>query len=173
MAENKISDMIAQALKSVREIIDVNTSIGDPIVTESGTTIIPVSKISVGLASGGLDYFSKNGQVKSDSVKPDSSAPKGYATKNAPLFGGGGGTGISVIPVGFLVVDKAGRVDLLNVANPTASGSAIDSVGNIVAQAPDIIDRFKTVFSKTDTPDTAEPLPPDGGNGSSDADAGA
>ena len=156
MAENKISDMIQQALKSIREIIDVDTAVGEPIVTDSGTTIIPVSKISVGLASGGLDYFSKNGQVKSEekAVKTaDGSAPKNYATRNAPLFGGGGGTGVSVTPVGFLVVDKNGKVELLNVANPTASGSTIDSVGNIVAQAPDIIERFRTVFSRKTEPE--------------------
>ena len=157
MAENKISEMIQQALKSIRELIDVDTAIGEPIVTESGNTIIPVSKISVGLASGGLDYFSKNSQVKSDTVKSaDSSAPKGFATKNAPLFGGGGGTGISVTPVGFLIVDRSGRVDLLNVSNPTASGSTIDSVGNIVAQAPDIIERFRSVFSRKSTAPDSE-----------------
>ena len=170
MAENKISDMIQQALKSIREIIDVDTAVGEPIVTESGTTIIPVSKISVGLASGGLDYFSKNGQVKGDeksSGGSNGSSPKNYATRNAPLFGGGGGTGISVTPVGFLVVDKTGRVELLNVANPTASGSAIDSVGNIIANAPDIIDRFKTVLGKkgTASEETAEQASvPDGEN---------
>ena len=160
MAENKISDMIQQALKSIREIIDVDTAVGEPIVTDSGTTIIPVSKISVGLASGGLDYFSKNGQVKGEEKSSGASGPKNFATRNAPLFGGGGGTGISVTPVGFLVVDKTGRVELLNVANPTASGSAIDSVGNIISNAPDIIDRFKTVLSKKkadeDAPEPSE-----------------
>ena len=59
MAENKVSDMIQESLKSIREIIDVNTVIGTPIITDSGTTIIPVSRIQIGLASGGVDYFSK------------------------------------------------------------------------------------------------------------------
>ena len=55
MAENKQSEIIKTALDSIKTIIDANTVIGDPIVTPSGTTIIPVSKITVGYASGGID----------------------------------------------------------------------------------------------------------------------
>ncbi|MGI6744457.1 MAG: spore germination protein GerW family protein [Eubacteriales bacterium] len=150
MAENKVSDMIQESLKSIREIIDVNTVIGTPIITDSGTTIIPVSRIQIGLASGGVDYFSKNAQLIGTEKKKAEGEPqpRNGATKNLPLFGGGGGTGISVTPVGFLVVFKDGRVDMLNVANPTSSGSTIDSVTNFISGAPDLIERFKAVFAK-------------------------
>ncbi|HHX53640.1 MAG TPA: hypothetical protein GX704_01915 [Clostridiales bacterium] len=155
MAENKVSDMIQESLKSIREIIDVNTVIGTPIITDSGTTIIPVSRIQIGLASGGVDYFSKNAQLIGTEKKKAEGEPqpRNGATKNLPLFGGGGGTGISVTPVGFLVVFKDGRVDMLNVANPTASGSPIDSVSNLILSAPDLIERFKAIFVKDETGD--------------------
>lgn len=164
MAENKVSDMIQESLKSIREIIDVNTVIGTPIITDSGTTIIPVSRIQIGLASGGVDYFSKNNSLTgTEKKKPEGEPqPRNGATKNLPLFGGGGGTGISLTPVGFLVVFKDGRVDMLNVANPTASGSAIDSATNFISGAPDLIDRFKTVFAKN------EPIAADADEGEGD-----
>ena len=76
MAEqSKLQDMIRTSLESIRAMVDANTVVGTPIQTPSGTTIIPISKVSVGYASGGLDFSSQTAQ------------------KN---FGGGGGTGLSV-----------------------------------------------------------------------------
>ena len=60
MAEKEISGIIAESLESIRSMVDANTIIGTPIDGGAGTTIIPVSKISVGIASGGLDYNGKN-----------------------------------------------------------------------------------------------------------------
>ena len=95
MAESKLKEIIQTSLASIREVIDANTIIGEPIEigNGSGTVIIPVSKVSMGYASGGVDYFGKN-------VSP---------AENMSNFGGGGGTGVSVSPVGFLVVKEDGR----------------------------------------------------------------
>ena len=90
-SENKLQYIIQTSLESLRTLVDSNTVIGNPIATESGTTIIPVSKISMGFASGGLDYSGKTLPQKQN-------------------FGGGGGTGLNIIPIGFLVVDKDGKV---------------------------------------------------------------
>ena len=79
--DTKLQDMIRTSLENIRSLVDANTVIGNPINTESGTTIIPVSKISVGYVSGGLDYAVRNEPI--NSTKP----------KN---FGGGGGTGLTV-----------------------------------------------------------------------------
>ena len=97
MESSKQSDLIKTALEGVRGLIDANTVTGTPIHTEAGTIIIPVSKVFVGLATGGVDFLDK----------------KGLSDKKN--FGGGGGTGITVSPVGFLVIYKDGKVDLLNI----------------------------------------------------------
>ena len=90
MAEQtKLQDMIRTSLESIRAMVDANTVVGTPIETPSGTTIIPISKISVGYASGGTDSTSK----KDGGGKM--------------LFAGGGGTGLSVQPVCFIAVDAA------------------------------------------------------------------
>ncbi len=129
MAETKISDVIATSLENLRSMVDANTVIGIPINTESGTTIIPISKISMGFASGGLDY---NGKEQNGAKQPN--------------FGGGGGTGLSITPVGFLTVDKNGNVDMINVGQSNAG--TLDQVADLLERSPEIIEKLKTVFKK-------------------------
>ena len=132
--ENKIQDIIKTSLENIRSMIDANTVIGDPINTASGTTIIPVSKVSMGFASGGLDY---NGKI----VKP-TPAPTG-----AQNFGGGGGTGLTVVPMGFLVCNKDGEVDFIN-ANAKFKPDPIDQITDFIEKTPDIIAKLKEIFKK-------------------------
>ena len=132
---NRIGDITKTSLDSIRAMLDPNTVVGDPIETASGTTIIPISKVSVGYASGGIDYAGK----KDVSNKPNN-------------FGGGGGTGVSVTPVAFLVVNKDGDGSVLNVtsgaASTTAPTDAVSSVVGFLERSPDLIERIKGVFSK-------------------------
>lgn len=131
---NKLGDITKTSLDSIRSMLDANTIIGDPIETSQGTTIIPISKISVAYASGGVDY-----------AKKDTSAQN-----KGNNFGGGGGTGITVTPVAFLVVSADGSVNVLNVNTP-ASNAAPDAVSSVVGfleRSPDLIERLKSVFSK-------------------------
>lgn len=136
MAENssKLGDMTKSSLDSIKAMLDANTIIGDPIQTPVGTTIIPISKITVGYASGGIDYAKKD-------------APQNSHNNN---FGGGGGTGITVTPVAFLVVGADGKVDILNVNTPTQTGSsdALSSVVGFLERSPELIERIKSVFGK-------------------------
>ena len=135
MAEpNKIGEITKTSLESIRAMLDGNTVVGDPIQTPSGTSIIPISKISVGYASGGVDYAGK----KDTAGKPTN-------------FGGGGGTGLSVTPVAFLVVSPDGNVNLMNVNNPTTSGTPVDAVSQVVGfleRSPDLLEKIKAVFGK-------------------------
>jgi sporulation protein YtfJ len=146
MADNKLSEMISNALDSIRTIADSSTVIGDPISTGNGTVIIPVSKVALGFASGGLDYVPKSEKEAATKLpKPN----------HETCFGGGGGTGVSVTPVCFLVVKPDGNVTLLNVNNPTAmplkgAASTINSVSNFIEKTPDIISRFMALFAKKD-----------------------
>ena len=86
--ESSIKQLISSSLEQVRTIIDADTVVGKQMVTPSGTVIIPISKVSMGFASGGLDLPTE----EKDEVKN---------------FGGGGGTGVTVTPIGFLTVYTA------------------------------------------------------------------
>ncbi len=149
MAENnKLTDIIETSLEQIRNVVDANTIIGTPINTLSGTTIIPVSKVVVGFASGGVDYVGKNAKK---------AAAEASAKNSASNFGGGGGTGVTVQPVGFLVITPDGNVDLLNVgggapagAAPAAKSDPIDQVSNLLEKAPDLLTKIKNVFVKND-----------------------
>ena len=126
--ENKIPEIIKSSLENIRSMVDANTIVGEPINTPQGTTIIPISKISVGIASGGVDYNSKK------EARPQN-------------FGGGGGTGLMVSPVGFLVVDGKGSVEFINVGME-GTPDPVDQIADFIERTPDIIARIKDIFSK-------------------------
>ncbi len=123
MSEHPIQGLMSTAMQKIREMIDVNTIIGDPITTPDGTTIIPVSKVSFGFASGGSDLPAK--------VQKE-------------LFGGGSGAGITINPIAFLVVG-GGDVKLLQLSDGNTG-----AVGKAVEMVPDVIDKFSELFSKKD-----------------------
>ena len=127
--ENKIPEIIRSSLENIRSMVDANTIVGEPINTAQGATIIPISKISVGVATGGIDYSSKK-----DTPRPQN-------------FGGGGGTGLTVSPVGFLVVDARGSVEFINVGMQVAS-DPVDQIADFIERTPDIIARIQELFAK-------------------------
>ena len=126
--ENKIPEIIKSSMENIRSMVDANTVIGDPIVAAGNITIIPISKIAVGIASGGVDYNSK----AEDKLRPQN-------------FGGGGGTGLTVSPVGFLVVDPTGAVDFINV-NQKGAPDPVDQIADLVERVPALIARIKDLF---------------------------
>ncbi len=127
--ENKIPEIIKSSLENIRSMVDANTIVGEAINTPAGTTIIPISKISVGIASGGVDYNSKK-----ESPRPQN-------------FGGGGGTGLMVSPVGFLVVDTKGSVEFINVGME-GTPDPVDQIADFIERTPDIIAKIKDLFTK-------------------------
>ena len=134
MSENKLNDIIQTSLDSIRSMVDSNTVIGSPITTANGTLIIPVSKVFVGFASGGVDYLGKNTQNTSHTVNN---------------FGGGGGTGLTVSPVAFLVVSPTGDVQLLNVNEPTSDRSdPVSQIVGLLDRSPELIEKLKAIFAK-------------------------
>lgn len=136
MAEtNKLNDIIQTALDNIHTMVDANTVIGDPITTANGTTIIPVSKVFVGFASGGIDYLGKNASEA--------------AKQNGNNFGGGGGTGLTVAPVAFLVVSADGNVEMLNVNSPVPpANDPVSSIASFLERSPELIEKIKSIFSK-------------------------
>ena len=115
---------MGEIVDKVREIADANTIVGQPIVTGE-VTIIPISRLSVGVGSGGTEFGSKH-------KKPEDNS----------CFGGGAGAGINLIPVGFLVV-KDGSVKLLPVAPPAG-----DSVGRVVDLVPEMFEKVTGYIDK-------------------------
>ena len=109
-----LPNMLENTIAKIREMVDVNSVIGDPITTPDGVTIIPVSKVSVGFGGGGSDFVSKN------------------VNKQENPFGGGAGGGVKVTPFAFLIV-KDGNVRMMPVAAPA---------DRIVEQVPDVLDRL-------------------------------
>jgi sporulation protein YtfJ len=138
MSEHPIQGLMNTALQNIRDMIDVNTIIGEQIVAADGTVIIPVSKVSLGFASGGSDIPSKS---------------------EKEIFGGGSGAGVSIQPVAFIVIAN-GNVKLLQI---NASTSAADMAISLV---PELIDKITSLFGKKDKkkpetpPAPAEDTPP-------------
>lgn len=113
-----LPNMLENTIAKIREMVDVNSVIGKPITTPDGVTIIPVSKVSVGVGGGGSDFVSKN------------------ANKQENPFGGGAGGGVKVTPICFLIV-KDGNVRMLPVAAPAST-----TADRIVEMVPDTLDKI-------------------------------
>jgi len=127
MDNHPIENLMRSTMENIKDMIDVNTIVGDPIKSQDGTTIIPISKVCFGFASGGSEF---NNIKESDS---NTKFP----------FGGGSGAGVTVKPVAFLVV-KNDSIRLLSVDNQNSYDKIVDAV-------PQVIDIIKGMFKeKTD-----------------------
>ena len=129
--ENKLKEVISATLSEVKNLIDSDTVIGSPISTASGTTIIPISKVAIGYATGGIDYNDKTDKQN----------------QKSQIFGAGGGTGISIQPVGFLRVDSEGNVEMVNIGLKNPS-DPIEQISELLDRSPEIIGKIKALFAK-------------------------
>ena len=114
---NNISEMISSSMERIQRMVDVNTIVGQPVRVGEDVTIIPMSKIHIGMGGGGTDF-----------------ATKSALTAKKDPFGGGMGAGVNIDPVAFLVI-QGKTVRMLPVAEPASS-----TVDRIVEQAPELID---------------------------------
>jgi sporulation protein YtfJ len=124
MDNHPIENLMRSTMESIKDMIDVNTIVGDPVSTVDGTTIIPISRVCVGFASGGSEF---NNTSCSDS---DNKYP----------FGGGSGAGVTVKPVAFLVIKKD-SIRLLSVDQQNTYDRIVDTV-------PQVIDIIKGMFKE-------------------------
>lgn len=130
MAEHPIQGVLNTTMQKIREMVDVNTVIGDPISTTSGQTIIPVSKVSFGFASGGSDLPTKTPKEE---------------------FGGGAGAGITIKPIAFLVVGED-SVKLLQLSNEANTANWVNMVPEVIDKISDLVTK-----SKKDKKEAAKP----------------
>lgn len=117
MSQN-LPNMLDNTITKIKQMLNANSVVGEPITTPDGVTIIPISKISVGLGGGGSDFVSKN------------------VNHHENPFGGGVGAGVKVTPVAFLII-KEGSVRMLPVAAP-----ANTTADRIVELVPDTLDKI-------------------------------
>ncbi len=130
------------AMQSIKEMIDVNTIVGDPVETPDGTVIIPISKVGLGFGVGGSDHSA----AKTPAEKPN-------------MFGGGAGGGVSITPVAFMVVGK-GQVRLLPVnPNSTVYDRILDMVPTAIDRLVEGTEYVRNAFRARKEEKTATVLP--------------
>ena len=115
--KNNVEGLMGVSVEKIREMVDANTIVGTPITVGDGVTLIPISKVTYGFASGGSDLPSKS---------------------NKELFGGGAGAGIHITPVAFLTI-KDGEINLLPVV------SKPDSLDRLISMIPEAVDKLSKV----------------------------
>ena len=133
MGEHPIENLMNTAMNSIKDMIDVNTIIGEPIQASNNTVIIPISKVGFGFAAGGSEF---RGETLDEYTKKDKEEQVQYRLP----FGGGSGAGVSIVPVAFLVV-QPNTVKLL----PVDHNSCLDRLLDYV---PDLIDKVNAILNK-------------------------
>ena len=119
MENNPIGELMQNTMESVKNILKVDTVVGDPIYTPDGITLVPISRISVGFGGGGVEFAKKTGDARP--------------------YGGGNATGVKIDPIGFLII-KEGTVRMVNVTPP--ANSTVDRIIDLVPQVMDKVDAF-------------------------------
>ena len=137
MERHPIENLMETTMENIKDMVDVNTVIGDPVATQDGNTIIPISRVCFGFVAGGGEYGSEE-RKGTQSATPDSLP-----------FAGGSGAGVSVHPMGFLVVGN-GQVKLL-------SANYITPLDRVMELAPQVISDLKEVFGKGKKEEKKEP----------------
>ena len=122
MAEHPIQGLMNVTMEKIHQMVDSNTIIGKPITTEDGITILPVSKVSFGFASGGTDFNGKN-------------------AANKDLFGGGSGAGVNIQPVAFLVI-KDGCVRTIQLSDSS------NSIDRALIMLPELVEKLTALVKK-------------------------
>lgn len=123
--KHPINDLMSTTMQKIREMVEVNTIVGQPITTPEGVTLIPVSKLSFGFASGGSDFQGKN-----------------HKPGETNTFGGGSGAGVNITPVAFLIV-KGDSVRVLSVDPPAPT-----AVERVIEMVPDVMDKVTGILDK-------------------------
>lgn len=127
---NPLSEVMKESMDKVREMVDTNTIVGQPISTPDGVTLIPISRVSMGFGGGGGEFGNKKDPAAEGNL------------------GAGIGAGVKIEPVAFLIV-KDGAVRVMPVAVP-----AVSTVDRIVEMVPDMVDRFSGFINSKKSPAT-------------------
>ncbi len=134
MSEHPIESLMMTTMSSIQNMVDVNTIIGEPIESQNGITIIPISKVCFGFAAGGSEF---SGETLKEYNRKDKDEEIEYKLP----FGGGAGAGVSIHPVAFLVVQD-NNVKLMSVDHDSCIDKLLDYI-------PDLMQKLNDMFNKT------------------------
>lgn len=137
MNEHPIEGLMKTAMQNIKEMVDVNTILGDPVETPDGNVIVPISRVTFGFAAGGSEFDTN--QPKPKEKEKDRERTQEAEAASFP-FGGGSGAGITIQPVAFLVVGKE-QTKLL----PVESNVLVD---RLLDSAPQILDKIQSLVSR-------------------------
>ena len=143
MNEMPLKQVIDSSLENLKKVLNADTVVGTPITLPGDVTVIPVSKVSCGFTSGGVDFDSKTN-------------PR----REQPHFGGGNGAGISVTPVTFIVI-SGGEVRLMNVngTNVSSESAIVNTISDLIDKSPAIYAKLKGIFKKDSKKDKEDEAP--------------
>ncbi|MBB6635447.1 GerW family sporulation protein [Cohnella thailandensis] len=143
MSEHPIQGLMQTAMENIKEMVDVNTIVGEPVQTPDGSVIMPISKVGFGFAAGGSEFqVDENGtRSASDSSNHGNGETKGHNASVSLPFGGGSGGGVSITPIAFLVVGTQG-VKVVPLDNQT------HIFERIIEEAPQWVDKIQNIFRR-------------------------
>ncbi|BCB05249.1 GerW family sporulation protein [Bacillus sp. KH172YL63] len=141
MSEHPIEGLMTTAMENLKEMIDVNTIIGDPVETPDGSVILTVSKVGFGFAAGGSEFII-DGKGKDEGGKGGNDSNDNSSTKKQP-FGGGSGGGVSITPIAFLIVSSRG-IKMLHLDEST------HLIDRLLDLAPGAIEKIQGMMKKDD-----------------------
>ncbi|MGN7381203.1 GerW family sporulation protein [Paenibacillus sp. SAFN-117] len=133
MAEHPIQGLMKTAMENIRDMVDVNTIVGDPVETPDGSVILPISKVGFGFAAGGSEFVTDQG-----AGTPGTPHEANHAQVSLP-FGGGSGGGISITPIAFLVVGQQG-VRIVPLDNQT------HLFERLIDSAPQVVEKIQSMM---------------------------
>lgn len=146
MAEHPIEGLMKTAMESIKDMVDVNTIVGDAVQTPDGTVIIPISKVTFGFAAGGGDYSKACGCEANDGDDDDDKKSSGSKEISKYPFAGGSGAGVSINPVAFMVVGND-QLRLIPVNINSSIDKILDLIPDIMRKANDTV-RKRIVVKK-------------------------
>jgi len=127
-----IENIMQTAMSEIKEMVDVNTIVGDPVISTDGATIIPITRVSFGFVAGGGEY--------GEAVKARGSGQQDNTPNQPHPFAGGAASGVSISPVGFLVVDE-NNIELMPVSGRTLVEHLLEAVPDFIMEIKDALRR--------------------------------
>lgn len=124
MPENKMNEYVESSIEGIKSLAGMDAVLGTAINTPSGVTVIPVQKVTMGFASGGVDYSSKR-------------------IGSLPGFGGGGGSGVSITPLGYLTITPNADIKLITIKD---TNTDVERITSLIEHSPEIIEKIKDII---------------------------
>jgi sporulation protein YtfJ len=138
MTQHPINGLMQTAMENIKDMVDVNTIVGEPVQTPDGSVILPISKVGFGFAAGGSEF---TGMEESARTSPKVNGQDGHNAAVSLPFGGGSGGGVSITPIAFLVVGTQG-------VKVVPLDSQTHLLERLIDAAPQWVDKLKSVFQK-------------------------